>query len=82
MAICETCGNDYDRPLEIVVNGRPHMFDCFECAIQALAPRCQACGCPIIGHGVEAAERTFCCASCAHRAGFNGLRDHADVLTV
>src|SRR5690606_38238231 len=35
---CEVCGNDYDKPLEIVVNGISHYFDSFECAIHALAP--------------------------------------------
>ena len=35
---CEVCGNDYDKPLELVVNGISHYFDCFECAIHALAP--------------------------------------------
>ena len=51
---CEVCGNEYDKPLEIVTNGISHYFDCFECAIHALAPRCEHCGCRIIGHGHEA----------------------------
>ena len=38
MARCETCGNDYDKALEIVLAGGPHIFDCFECAIHLLAP--------------------------------------------
>ena len=36
MTQCEVCKNDYDKPLEIVVNGVSHYFDCFECAIHAL----------------------------------------------
>src|SRR5689334_10962563 len=64
-AACEVCGNDYDKPLEIVVNGISHYFDSFECAIHALAPKCEHCGCRIIGHGVEAAGSIFCCAHCA-----------------
>ena len=39
MTQCEVCGNDYDKPIEIVRNGESHFFDCFECAIHALAPR-------------------------------------------
>ena len=36
---CECCGNEYDKPLEIVVDGISHYFDSFECAIEKLAPR-------------------------------------------
>ena len=36
MRECEVCGNDYDKPLEIVIQGESHFFDCFECAIHAL----------------------------------------------
>ena len=53
MTRCEVCGNEYDKTLEVVVNGVSHYFDCFECAIHALAPECEHCGCKIIGHGVE-----------------------------
>jgi hypothetical protein len=38
MARCEVCGNDYDKSFSIELNGRKHLFDSFECAIQALAP--------------------------------------------
>ena len=27
---CECCGNEYDKPIEIVRNGISHYFDCFE----------------------------------------------------
>ena len=50
-------------------------FDSFECAIQAMAPTCAHCGCKIVGHGVEAAGKMFCCAHCAQHQG--GLRDRA-----
>ncbi|SEH10208.1 hypothetical protein [Thermoleophilum album] len=76
MATCEVCGNEYERPMEVTIAGERHVFDCFECAIHALAPRCEHCGCRVIGHGVEAGEAIFCCASCAERAGVVGLRDH------
>lgn len=74
---CEVCKNVYDKPLEIVVNGKSHYFDCFECAIHALAPECGHCGCRIIGHGVEAGSDIFCCANCAHEAGVTALQDRA-----
>lgn len=53
MARCEVCGNDYDKAFSIRANGQEHVFDSFECAIQALAPQCAHCHCRIIGHGVE-----------------------------
>ena len=78
MARCETCGNDYDKSFEVVVAGQAHTFDSFECAIARLAPRCAHCDCQIIGHGVEAGEKMFCCASCAKQAGENRLQDRAN----
>jgi len=68
LARCDTCGNDYDKAFQLVVAGRTHTFDSFECAIQAVAPTCGHCGCKIIGHGVEADGRMFCCAHCAREA--------------
>lgn len=73
---CEVCGNEYEATFDVVIGGERHTFDCFECAIAALAPVCGHCGVRIIGHGVEAWQRTFCCASCAEKAGVHGLRDH------
>jgi hypothetical protein len=75
MPVCETCGNDYDKAFQIVVQGVSHTFDSFECAIQALAPTCAHCGCRVIGHGVEAHSKIFCCAHCASCAGASSLKD-------
>lgn len=75
MGQCETCGNDYDKTMEIRVQGSAHVFDSFECAIEALAPRCAACGVRIVGHGVEAGSSMFCCAHCASKHGAKGARD-------
>jgi hypothetical protein len=72
---CECCGNEYDKAIEIVVNGISHYFDCFECAIHMLAPKCAHCGCRIIGHGVEAGGSYYCCAHCAEK---QGVRDMVD----
>jgi Rieske Fe-S protein len=81
MAQCEVCGNDYDKPMEISVAGARHVFDSFECAIHALAPRCEHCGCTVIGHGVEADGRFFCCAHCAGHEGIDRIVDRADAPT-
>jgi hypothetical protein len=75
MAVCETCGNDYDKAFEIVRGGERHTFDSFECAIQAMAPTCEQCGTRIIGHGLEQDGTMFCCDHCAEKAGVQGLRD-------
>jgi hypothetical protein len=77
MGVCEVCGNDYDKTFEVTVHGETHVFDSFECAIHALAPRCAHCGCVIVGHGTEAAGAFFCCAHCAHQAGAREIRDRA-----
>src|SRR3954469_23538851 len=74
---CESGGNKYKKPLEIVVNGISHYFDCFECAIHKLAPKCNHCGCMIIGHGVEAGGSFFCCAHCAEKQGVADMVDRA-----
>jgi hypothetical protein len=75
---CEVCGNQYDKAFEVSMAGRRHVFDSFECAIQALAPRCAHCGCRVIGHGTEAAGRTYCCAHCAHQSGAREVRDREE----
>jgi hypothetical protein len=75
MAVCEVCGNDYDKAFEVRAGGTVHTFDSFECAIQALAPTCAHCGCRVIGHGVEANGSIFCCAHCAQQEGVAELRD-------
>lgn len=77
MATCETCGNDYDKPLTVTRGGRSGTFDSFECAAHAMAPTCARCGCRILGHGVEANARIFCCAHCARAAGEVELADRA-----
>jgi len=77
MEPCEVCGSEYDKAFEVRLAGEAHTFDSFECAIHALAPTCAHCGCKIIGHGVEAEGRFYCCAHCAHQVGIGGLRDRA-----
>lgn len=74
---CSVCGNEYDKLIKISYNGHTDQFDCFECAIHALAPKCKTCGLSVIGHGVEVDELIFCSAHCARRSGKVGLIDHA-----
>lgn len=78
MARCETCGNDYDKAFEITLGGESHVYDCFECAIHALAPECAHCGCKVIGHGVEANGVFYCCAHCAKQEGIREVIDRTE----
>ena len=34
-AQCETCGNTYEKAFHVSLDGQTHVFDCFECAIEA-----------------------------------------------
>lgn len=73
-ATCELCGNEYAHCFEVSLNGQSHVFDSFECAIEALAPRCSHCHCRIIGHGVEREGSLYCCRHCMERSSA-GARD-------
>jgi hypothetical protein len=78
MGRCEICGNDYDKSFEVMMAGKTHTFDSFECAIHALAPQCEHCGCRIVGHGAEADGKFYCCAHCATESGVKGVDDRAN----
>jgi len=77
MALCDTCGNDYDKAFQVTMSGRTQTFDSFECAIQAMAPNCAHCGCRILGHGVEEGGAIYCCAHRAKQEGAGKVRDRA-----
>jgi len=77
MAICEVCGNDYDKSFDLIAAGARHTFDSLECAIQAIAPICEHCKCRVIGHGVEVSDHFFCCAHCARTATSADVKDRA-----
>jgi phage terminase large subunit GpA-like protein len=77
MATCEACGNDYDKAFQVVMNGKAHIFDSFECAIHALAPTCEHCGTRIVGHGLEKDGTYYCCDHCAQKEGVTDLRDRS-----
>jgi hypothetical protein len=76
MAVCEKCNNEYEKAFQVVVGGKSHVFDSFECAIATLAPTCKNCNCRVIGHGVEANGVIYCCANCATKKGAIGVVDH------
>ena len=78
MPRCDSCGNEYDKTFELSIAGKRYTFDSFECAIHKVAPRCEHCQVPIIGHGLEKDGRMFCCAHCASHSNVTGLRDRAD----
>lgn len=69
MHVCETCGNSYDKVIKVKVADGMHIFDSFECAIHALAPKCGHCECRVIGHGVDMDGKIYCCEHCARQAG-------------
>ena len=77
MATCDVCGNDYDKAFTITRGERSGTFDSFECAIHAFAPKCDHCGCRIIGHGAESDGKYYCCAHCANHAGVHEIQDRA-----
>jgi hypothetical protein len=76
---CEVCGNEYAQAFTIVRDDERFVFDCFECAIHALAPTCAHCGCKIIGHGVEHEQEIFCCEHCVRAAAGDADLDADDV---
>ncbi len=77
MAKCDVCGNDYPRSFEVRQDGKTWTFDSFECAIHKVAPRCAHCGCAVIGHGIQAGDKVYCCAHCARHSGVKGVADNA-----
>ena len=78
MPTCDTCGNDYDKAFTVTLaSGDTFTFDSVECAAARIAPDCEVCGVRILGHGLEADGRFFCCDHCAEKAGVERLRDRA-----
>jgi len=78
MGKCEVCGNEYDKAFGLIAAGTSHIFDSFECAIHAIAPTCDHCGCKIVGHGMESQGQFFCCAHCAGAAGVGRMTDRVE----
>jgi hypothetical protein len=79
MAKCSVCGNEYDKAFSVTMGNDTRIFDSFECAIHAMAPECFHCRCKIIGHGLEANGKFYCCANCASGSGHHEMRDRSDI---
>ena len=75
MAICHTCGNDYDKAFTVQWHSGSATFDSVECAAAKLAPECAHCGCRILGHGVETEDGIYCCAHCARKESGGDVND-------
>lgn len=76
MAVCDTCGNDYDKTFTVTrADGYTATFDSIECAATELAPICDRCGCRVLGHGVEVDDSIYCGAHCARESGSPGVND-------
>lgn len=69
VGLCDTCGNPHENLMSVSRGEAKGAFDSFECAIEALAPRCAHCHCRILGHGVESDGRYYCCDHCARTRG-------------
>lgn len=71
MAECYQCGNNYEKSFEVKLSdGSSYQFDCFQCAVTALAPRCDQCDCIMTGPGLETLSGKFyCCDHCAEVSG-------------
>lgn len=52
MAMCEVCGNGYDKTFQVILAGRTHTFDSFEWAVHVLAATCVNRGVRV-AHGLE-----------------------------
>jgi hypothetical protein len=68
MGICEVCGNHYEDTFKVVMHNKSHDFDCFQCAIQSLAPACGSCSCRILGQGVVENGFIYCGTHCLRMA--------------
>lgn len=79
---CDVCGNHYDKLMTIQAQGKEGKFDCFECAIQALAPLCEQCGVRVLGHGLEEEDEIYCCANCARMAGQTHFVDRVSEVKI
>lgn len=63
-AVCEMCGNSGCQCFEVQVGGERHVFDSFECALDALSPVCAYCGSPFVGQGVLYGGLRYCSNNC------------------
>lgn len=68
MKVCRKCHLPARLPLTVQLDQGPkYTFDCFDCAIETLAPRCPECGRVYLGRPVTYAKQQFCSTACAQR---------------
>lgn len=74
MERCDVCGNVYAHTFRVIcADGREGVFDCMECAIERIAPRCPHCDCRVIGKGIASADVIFCSEHCARAASSDAV---------
>jgi hypothetical protein len=76
---CEVCGNEYRNCFTVTQGTQKCAFDCFECALHALAPTCAHCGCKIVGHGISFDDEVFCCQHCVRMSQSAGDSNEDDI---
>jgi hypothetical protein len=64
MPVCDHCGRDSARTFELIREGTNWTFDSFQCAIEAVAPRCAQCDALIVGHPIEQGALLYCSIHC------------------
>jgi hypothetical protein len=79
MKKCQVCNGTYNY-FKVIIGETHHEFDCFECAIQALAPTCYRCGNKIIGHVHTNQGKNFCDSLCAWNINFLPLTERQSVI--
>jgi hypothetical protein len=68
MRSCKKCGHAASTPVLVGIGDGPeYTFDCFECAIDTLAPRCPECGSVYLDRAVTFGGAQFCSKACAQR---------------
>lgn len=76
-ASCEVCGNNRGQCFEIRLGGESHIFDSFECAMDALTPKCAYCGSTFVGHGVQLGGTIYCSHQCANDSSVGEYKAHS-----
>ena len=68
MRSCRKCGQPAQVPVSIRTGDGPsYTFDCFDCAIEMVAPRCPECRRAYLGRPVTSGEHRFCSTACSQR---------------
>ena len=80
MKMCEVCDGQVQNNLQIIIGEKSHHFDCFECAIQVLAPKCNRCGCRILGRGHSRQGKFFCDSHCAWYSNPHSVTDRQSII--